>query len=101
MKIVGESDGVPRGKISFRTVDLLDLDDITHPSRAQVQVGPPFSWSEVPATMRYDRILDKWFVNFKWSFGKWNFDGAVPCPFSRVSEMEAMEAAKMPDPPRP
>ena len=78
--------------ISFRTVDLLDVDDITQPSRAEVQVGPPLSWSEAPATMRYDPILDKWFINF---------DGNVPCPFSRVSEMEAMEAAQMPDPQGP
>ena len=87
VSIVGNS-GTPRGFFSWR-ISEEDTEDISQPTSARYKVGNgQGSSSEDTGTVRYDPHTDKWFV--------WNFNSS-PCPFSRVTEVEALEAEKNPD----
>ena len=90
VNIAGNS-GTPRGHFSWNTWEEDDTtaDDIGQPTTARIKVGNGSGGeSSSSGHVRYDRCRDTWFV---WSFND------TPCPFSRVAEAEALEAAKSPD----
>merc|ERR1719187_1240607 len=92
IKIVGDAN-VPRGKVSFKTVGDPTV-DITKFCTAMLQVRQThetwndhaFSWMN-GIYVKFDKDRDQWFIQM--------FGGEFS--FSRVSEMEALNAAKNPD----
>ena len=99
LKIIGDAN-VPRGKVSFQTVD------ITRPTPAEIQIREEiqnedgFSWKD-GASVRFDIASDKWFIKWEGSlFSSWlGWLGLVGSSyFSRVNEMEALNANKNSDP---
>ena len=89
LKIVGDAN-VPRGKVSFRTIEK-DF-NIEKPTPVKIQIRSEtwneagFSWME-GASVRFDSHTDKWYINF--------MGGSYS--FSRCIQEEAMDAAKGPD----
>ena len=92
MKIVGDAN-VPRGKVSFKTVYFAGQTvDISKFCTAMLQVrhetsnDDGFSWMN-GIYVKFDLDRDQWFIQM--------FGGEFS--FSRVREMEALNAAKNPD----